>query len=120
MGTPNIRREPSAEGLSAKPDPSFTWKSQIDWTPIFGFDVFISYKRKECSVYAGSLERQLRDRDLRCFLDDHDIPPGVPLSATIRAALRRSRILVVIISAGSLQSKYVHEEVREFMELHRQ
>ena len=91
-------------------------KRVVDWTPIFGFDVFISYKRQECSLYAGSLERQLRDRDLRCFLDDNDIPPGAPLSKTVRSALSRSRVLVVILSAGSMQSRYVRDEVHAFLE----
>ena len=91
-------------------------RPRINWSPLFGFDVFISYKRQESSIYAGSLERQLRERDLHCFVDDKEIPAGSPLADTVHFALRRSRVLVVVVSPDSLQSRYVQDEVRTFRE----
>jgi len=103
-------------GRSTADQTSSRKRPLINWSPIFGFDVFISYKRGESSPYAGSLERQLRDRDIHCFLDDNEIPAGSLLADTVRAALRRSRLLVVIVSPGSLHSKYVQDEIRTFAE----
>jgi len=95
-------------------------RPSINWSPLFGFDVFISYKRQEVSRYAASLERQLRGRDIHCFLDDHDLPAGSPLADTVRTALRRSRALVIVVSPGSLRSQYVLDELRVFATYSRQ
>ena len=99
---------------STADQPAERKKRWINWSPLFGFDVFISYKRQESSIYAGDLERQLRERDIHCFIDDKEIPAGSILADTVRFALRRSRVLLVVVSPGSLQSKYVQDEVRTF------
>src|SRR6266404_4480386 len=88
----------------------------IDWSPLFGYDAFISYKRYECSLYAASLERQLRKKDIACFFDDNDLPAGSMLTATVRAGLIKSRFLLVVVSPGSLESKYIESEIRTFRE----
>jgi WD40 repeat protein len=81
---------------------------------VFGYDVFISYKRGESTAYAASLYRQLTDIDLVCFLDDHEAPLGVSLTPTIKRALTRSRVLVLVASREALSSDWVHKELEDF------
>ncbi len=88
--------------------------SQIDWSPIFGYDVFVSYNRADSHSYAQRLETELRAQDLRCFLDNADAPPGTALTSTLQTSLKRSRTLVLLVSRGALRSHWVAEEVRTF------
>jgi WD40 repeat protein len=86
----------------------------IDWAPIFGYDIFVSYNWTDARPYAARLEADLRMHDLRCFLDNTDAPPGTALNSTLQTALRRSRVLVLLVSKRALQSPWVTEEVRTF------
>jgi hypothetical protein len=89
-------------------------KGEIDWSPIFGYDVFISYNWGDARPYAARLESELRLRDLRCFLDNTDAPPGTALNSTLQKALRRSRVVILLVSKGALRSRWVAEEVKTF------
>jgi WD40 repeat protein len=86
----------------------------INWSLLFGFDFFISYRRSEARVYANDLYTQLRAEDYFCFLDDYESPPGTPLTSSIERALRRSRVLILIATSESLQSEWVGREVEKF------
>ncbi len=63
---------------------------------IFGFDVFISYSRKDGVAYARKLEEELLQRRLRCFLDSKEMPPGSELKASLLSAVARSTTLVLV------------------------
>jgi WD40 repeat protein len=86
----------------------------INWSLLFGFDIFISYRRSEARAYANDLYARLRAEDYFCFLDDYESPPGTPLTSSIERALKRSRILVLIATSESLQSEWVGREVEKF------
>jgi hypothetical protein len=47
------------------------------------------------------LARRLRDRDLSVFFSEDAAPPGEPLSDTLKRALRRSKLLVVIVNRAT-------------------
>lgn len=87
--------------------------SMFNWSVLFGFDIFISYRRKDAAVYAGELYRRLQG-DFLCFLDDHESPPGTPLKSSINRALDRSRVLLLIATSDVLSSEWVPAEVERF------
>lgn len=84
---------------------------------LFGFDVFISYARRDSRAYAEQLQQGLSKLDYSCFLDAQEVPAGEQLTTALRRALRRSTVLVLIGSPGALESKYVCQEVGGFVEL---
>lgn len=91
---------------------------RIDWSPLFGYDVFISYKRGDdpssSSSYAKRLKEQLSAAGYQCFLDDDDAPAGEALSPAIERGIRRSRIMVVLCTPAALKSAWVANEVKLF------
>jgi WD40 repeat protein len=84
-----------------------------------GYDFFISYSRRDGSRYAQALEEQLRGLDYSCFLDRREVSGGSELTPTLERALRRSRALVVIGTAGALSSSFVALEIARFPTLRR-
>lgn len=85
-----------------------------DWSPLTGYDIFISYKRDEASAYAAELAKRLSASDFRCFLDSVDAPPGAPLTSTIRRALRHSKTLVLIVTPRLRESEWIERELEIF------
>lgn len=86
---------------------------------LFGYDVFISFALggppRGSQSYASDLARRLRERDLSVFFSEDEAPPGSPLSNTLRRALLRSRLLVVLINRGTLERPgWVQTEVETF------
>lgn len=91
---------------------------RIDWSPLFGYDFFISYKRGrgpgESSEYATQLKSRLSQGDFQCFLDDDDAPVGESLNPSIQRGLRRSRAMIVLCTASAFTSSWVTKEVQTF------
>ena len=86
---------------------------------LFGYDVFISFALggppRGSQSYASDLARRLRDADLSVFFSEDEAPPGEPLSDTLRRALLRSKLLVVIVNRGTLEApNWVRTEVETF------
>ncbi|HXK05780.1 MAG TPA: TIR domain-containing protein [Verrucomicrobiae bacterium] len=114
MGPSGRAVDGAASGAPGKP--TRPGKTLPDWLSLRpGYDAFISYRRDDASEYASSLERNLADRGFACFLDSKDAPAGLPLKEHIRAALKRSSVLIVVGTAGAVGSPYVEEEIREFL-----
>src|SRR4051812_3362622 len=91
---------------------------RIDWSPLFGYDFFISYKRGPAvdgsSEYAKQLKSRLSQADFQCFLDDDDAPVGESLNPTIQRGLRRSRAMIVLCTPPAFASQWVSKEVQTF------
>ena len=51
------------------------------------------------------------------FRDEEELPADADLTATIRAALKNSRLMVVLCSPRATKSRFVREEIRFFKEL---
>lgn len=86
---------------------------------LFGYDFFISFKLGAFPLgaqsYASDLARRLREAEYTVFYSEEEAPPGAPLDATLLRALRRARILIVIVNEGSLlHSQWVRKEVEQF------
>jgi TIR domain len=78
---------------------------------LFGYDVFISYTRRDAREYANALAITLhRDHDLVVFLDDQEFDVGERLPVLLRAA-RRSRMVVLLASPQVSLSRFVPKEV---------
>lgn len=84
-------------------------------TFLFGNDVFISYSRADASAYALALASELTKEKLTCYLDQWNAPPGVEIPATVKTALKRSSMLVLVGTREAAASPAVGEEVREFL-----
>lgn len=91
---------------------------RVDWSPLFGYDIFLSYKRGGApagsSGYARRLKERLAQADFQCFLDEDDAPAGEHLTPAIRSSLRRSKTLVVLCTREALRSDWVTREVQFF------
>jgi len=90
---------------------------------LFGYDIFLSFALgpppRGTHSYASDLARRLRERDFNAFFSEDEAPPGEQLDSTLRAALLRSKILVVIANRGVLQEpRWVRKEVEEFRKRH--
>ena len=84
------------------------------WSAILGYDIFISYRRTDGSAYAEKLWRDLKSAGLTPFLDRDETPGGAHLTPTLVRALRKSRMLVVLLTPDVLDSEWVQQEVETF------
>ena len=84
------------------------------WSAILGHDIFISYRRSDGSAYAEKLWRDLKSAGLTPFLDRDETPGGAQLTPTLVRALRKSRMLVVLLTPDVLDSEWVQQEVETF------
>ena len=82
----------------------------------FGFDVFISYRRDDAEKYAIALHRILKKAGLSPYLDQEETPAAVQLTDSIASALKKSRVLVIILTPGVLASDWVRLEFELFQE----
>jgi hypothetical protein len=71
--------------------------------------------RRGSRSYASDLARKLRERAFTVFFSEEEAPAGNQLDDTLKQALHRSRILVVIANRGTLADpRWVRAEVEEF------
>jgi WD40 repeat protein len=114
---------PATTAPPARENSRPTSARRFQWPRIFGYDFFVSFKLGPPPIgaqsYASDLARRLRERDFTVFFSEEEAPPGEPLDGTLVRALRRSRVLVVVVNEGALiQSTWVRKEVEEFRRLH--
>lgn len=91
------------------------------------YDAFVSYAREDSAI-ALRLQRRLealaipaphaRPR-LKVFVDVDELSASPSLTGSIRAALEASRFLVIVASRHSARSRWVHEEIRMWLDLGR-
>lgn len=72
--------------------------------------IFISYSRAD-SEFAKRLDHDLDNAGFNSFLDQNDIPPGVPWDDAIQKALVASTTVVVVLSPESVASGNVLDEI---------
>lgn len=81
---------------------------------MLGYDIFISYRRSDGSAYAEKLWRDLKAAGIAPFLDRDETPGGAQLTPSLMRALRRSRMLLVLLTPDVLDSEWVQQEVETF------
>ena len=73
-------------------------------------DVFISYSSQDKPV-ADALCARLERDNIRCWIAPRDVLPGIPYAEALTDALDASRLMVLILSAGSNESRHVMREL---------
>lgn len=73
-------------------------------------DVFVSYSHKDKPV-ADAVVADLENKGVRCWFAPRDMTPGTSWGDAIIGAIEASKIMVVILSANSNQSRQVVREV---------
>lgn len=82
---------------------------------VFGYDTFISYRHSDGLGYAMALHNRLKAKDVAVFRDAKELPAGTPLREAIRAALKRSRTLIVIATPQARDDQgWVRKELDDF------
>src|SRR5262249_23133714 len=91
------------------------------WQRLFRYDFFISYAWADGRRYAEALVRELAAAPYRyrCFIDDREMGGGEPWRASVRKALRRSSVMVLVASPRALESDNVFDEVNTFTQRRR-
>ncbi|MBF0336967.1 MAG: DUF1566 domain-containing protein [Nitrospirae bacterium] len=78
-----------------------------------GYDVFISYDRKD-RAFADKLVGSLEDGSIiRCWIDHRDLPPGSNWADEIVSTIQENPklLMVVLLSADTLKSRQVEREI---------
>ena len=87
---------------------------------VFGYDIFISYSRRDSLDYAYSIARHFMktEHGYDCYIDQlSSTNPGKKIPLNILSALKKSTALIIIGSAGAMNSKPIREEVTTFKNL---
>jgi hypothetical protein len=101
------------------------WKSRKTTEPIvdllrvgprllIGYDFFISYAHEDGSPFANRLEEELLARDFTVFRDDSELHGGESLSFAIKAAIYRTRRLVVVGTQIAVNRPWIQREIDLF------
>jgi WD40 repeat protein len=86
---------------------------------LFGDDVFISYSRRDGTIYAERLAYRLSEEyGYSCRVDLWETLPGREMPEKLVRALRRSRMLVVVASPEAAASPNVGKEIRFYKRAH--
>ena len=73
-------------------------------------DVFISYSSQDKAV-ADALCARLEGDKIRCWIAPRDVLAGIPYAEALTDALAASRLMVLVLSAKSNESRHVMREV---------
>lgn len=83
---------------------------------LFGDDIFISYSRRDGSLYAAGLADELTEKNLSCFIDKLGVPPDHDLPADLIRKIKNSSIFVIVGTEKAARSSFVQKEIRAFKE----
>jgi hypothetical protein len=76
------------------------------------YSCFISHPTKD-QEFADRLYADLQNKGVRCWFVPHDIQAGKKIHEQIDEAIRRYERLLLILSANSMKSTWVHTEIRK-------
>lgn len=79
-------------------------------TGVHSHDVFISYSHKDKQI-SDAVCTALEIKGIQCWMAPRDVPSGETWGASIVDAIGRSRVMVLIFSANSNESKQVLREI---------
>src|SRR5690348_4964085 len=81
-----------------------------------GDRIFFCYARED-QAFAVPLAQELKQRGVRVWLDQWDIPAEADWDQTIDKALHECDRLLIVLSPASVQSGEVRGELREALDL---
>ena len=73
-------------------------------------DVFVSYSAKDKSI-ADTIVAALENNQIRCWYAPRDIKPGEDRGKTVNAAIKKSKIFLIIFSSHANRSQRVLDEL---------
>ena len=74
------------------------------------YDVFISYSHED-KVVANAIYEYLQSKNIRCFIDSHDLQKGKNWSKLLPSAIRNSRLMLAIFSHSFNISSHTDHEI---------
>lgn len=77
--------------------------------------MFISYSSKD-STFAERLHADLEQAGVRCWFAPHDLPIGAKIRPAIHKAILTNSLVILILSAHSMSSPWVENEVETAFE----
>ncbi|MGR9270752.1 TIR domain-containing protein (plasmid) [Rhizobium leguminosarum] len=86
---------------------------------LFGYDVFIAYRRKDGEPYVRALDAALSARGYACFVDFREYRPGEPLAAATKRHVSKATVLVVLGTPAILENRnpdWVLLEIETFLQ----
>ena len=92
------------------PEPMIEYARSLVTTPIQYYSCFISYSSQD-EALARRLHADLRAAGVRVWFAPHDMPIGARVRPTIHKQVRAQDKLLLVLSASSLASQWVEDEV---------
>lgn len=87
---------------------------------IFGYDIFISYSRKDSLDYAYAIAQSFMQKGYECYIDQlSSTSPGKELPPTIKSAVTRSTSFVLVGSESAKLSQPIENEISLFLQHNR-
>jgi hypothetical protein len=81
----------------------------------FGDDVFISYSHIDSIKFGLTLANKLADKGYQIYIDQFtSSSPGQKISSAIKKRIKKSSSMIVIGSAGAINSDAIEEEIKDF------
>ena len=81
---------------------------------VIGYDVFICHARSDGAETANRIANRLRKNRYSVFLDIRGIEFAEDIGDRISTALKKSKLLLVLLSSAAWKSSYVADEIRQF------
>ena len=78
-------------------------------------DIFISYTRRDASLYTINLARELKDKGFSCFTDRLGTVPDKDLPDTLRQKIRECKMLVIVGTQRAGTRQTIEDEIKEFL-----
>ena len=97
------------------PERLIVYWSSIAEQGIQFYTCFISYSHQDKS-FAQRLHDQLQSRGIRCWLDEHELPPGDDLKDMIDHGIRLWDKVLLCCSEASLTSWWVNQEIEKALQ----
>jgi hypothetical protein len=109
--TSSAGEDPTPRTVGSK-SRAFAFRPLID--RLFGPDIFISYSRRDRD-WAEAIEKLLKSGRYRVFRDQSELRVGEKITRLLNE-VRRSTMLVLLVSEHSMASDWVHDELSAYLD----
>lgn len=79
-----------------------------------GFDIFISYRWRDAQPYVKALATELENKGFTCFIDVKGMTKGDLINNTLKRAIRKSTMFVVVVTDNVPSSVWIPQELAAF------
>ncbi|PRQ33604.1 putative TIR domain-containing protein [Rosa chinensis] len=81
-------------------------------TRSYTHDVFLSFRGEDTRYnFIGHLHRNLVQRGINTFIDDHDLPRGEEISEALLRSIEGSKLSLIVFSENYASSKWCLDEL---------